>query len=108
MLVASMFAVHEDVHQRTCEDQEVGQKAQRVREVLRPQEKARDQQQGRANEKRARGPETTLVSGVVMVLRMVVYGHACSPVIRRQGGRGTCPWGTQTEIRPVPWARVRW
>jgi hypothetical protein len=75
------MAVHEYVHQRTCEDQEVGQKTQRMREVLGPQEKARDQQQGRANEKCARGPETTLGPGVVMVLRMVVHGHAYSPAL---------------------------
>src|SRR5262249_39688764 len=107
MPVASVIAVHEEGHQGTCEDQEIRQKPQRMSEVLGPEQKPHDEEQNRANEKCARGPETTL-GPFVMMLCMVVHGHACSPIIRRQGGRGTCPWGTQTQIRRAPWARVRW
>jgi hypothetical protein len=87
MLVASVSAVHEYVHQGTCKDQEVGQKAHCVRKVFGPQQKAHEEQQDRAHEKRARGPETTVCAGVVMMLRMVAHGHVCSPIIRRQRPR---------------------
>jgi hypothetical protein len=43
MMVASVIAVHEYMHQGTCEDQEVRQKAQRVREVLGPEQKPHDE-----------------------------------------------------------------
>jgi hypothetical protein len=43
MMVACVIAVHEYVHQGTCEDQEVRQKSQRMREVLGPEQKSRDE-----------------------------------------------------------------
>jgi hypothetical protein len=77
--MASMPAVtpvHEDVHEWACENEEEGQISKCVRKMLCPQQDAADDQEGRADEKRARRPETALLVGALMMLRVIVHGHA--------------------------------
>ena len=74
--MTAVSAVHEDVHERARENQEEGQVAKSVGEVLRPQQDAGDDQEGRAHQECSRRPETALGLGALMMLRMmVVYGH---------------------------------
>jgi len=74
--MSAVTPVHEDVHERAGEDEEVGQVAKRVRKVLGPKENACDDQEGRAHEKRSRRPETAFPLVTLMMLRVIVNGHA--------------------------------
>jgi hypothetical protein len=51
MLMSAMPAVHEQVQERTRENEKVGQVPERVGEVLGPEQDAGDDQKGRADEK---------------------------------------------------------
>jgi hypothetical protein len=42
--VTTVAPVHEQVHERACEEEQIGQEAQRVREVFGPQEETDDDQ----------------------------------------------------------------
>jgi hypothetical protein len=81
MPTVTMTPMHEDVHERAGEDEEVGEVTKSVREVLGPQEKTDDHQQDRAHEKRARRPETALPQVALMVLRVFVNWHSALHVI---------------------------
>jgi hypothetical protein len=50
--VPAMTSVHEHMHQRACENEEVGQVAKSVREVLGPKQDPADDNKGGADEKR--------------------------------------------------------
>ena len=72
--VAAVAAVHEHVHERACENQEEGEVAKGMCEVLGPQQESDDDQEGRAHKKCSGCPETAWL-GALMVLRVIVRGH---------------------------------
>jgi hypothetical protein len=73
--VTAMPPVHEDVHERARENQEEGEVAKSVREMLGPEQEPADDQEGRAHKKCSGRPETARRLGALMVLRVIVHGH---------------------------------
>ena len=75
MRVPAVAPVHEYVHERACENQEEGQVAKGMCEVLGPQQEPDDDQEGRAHKKCSGCPEAAVGLGALMVLRVIVHGH---------------------------------
>jgi hypothetical protein len=56
----TVAAMHEHVHDGACENEEVGQIAEGVRQVLGPQQRETYDQEGGANQESSRCPEAAL------------------------------------------------
>jgi hypothetical protein len=73
--MAAVAPVHEHVHERARENQEEGQVAKGMCEVLGPQQEPDDDQEGRAHKKCSGRPEAAVGLGALMVLGVIVHGH---------------------------------
>src|SRR6476619_4142412 len=100
--MTAMATVHEYVHQRASEQEEIGDGAQDVGAVLLPQQHQGNRGEAKEHQKGPRGPEAPLRPSVRAMMAMVVC-HVVAPVIRQSGGPGTCPSGTQRRIRRASW-----
>src|SRR5512145_2980625 len=78
MRVAAMSTVtpvHEEVHEWARQNEKVGHIAQRVRQVLGPQQNEADDQEAGADEKSAGCPEAPFPLRASMVVGMIVSWH---------------------------------
>jgi hypothetical protein len=80
--MASVPAMHEDVEERTCEQQQPQPNTEDVGAMLAHQEESGDDEQCDAHEKRSGCPEATLIRKTSVVMRMLVICHNTLPAIR--------------------------
>lgn len=71
--MTAVAAVHKDVHQGACEEEQEWERAQDMRSVFANQQEARNCDEAQQDKSTARGPETWLGCFAVPVLGVIVH-----------------------------------